>query len=61
VLAAGLAVGGTGVWWSGGNFDPWPHFLAEESVGLASAWDGPDIVFEDVEFSEGEAPAPMLP
>ena len=35
--------------------------LAEESVGFTSAWDGPDIVIEDVEFSEPEAPAPMLP
>jgi len=35
--------------------------LAEESVGFTSAWDGPDIVFEGVEFSAGEAPAPTLP
>jgi hypothetical protein len=35
--------------------------LAEESVGFTSAWDGPDIVMEDVEFSEGEVPAPPLP
>ena len=40
--------------------------LAEESVGFTSAWDGPDIVFEGVEFgapalSADEAPAPNLP
>ena len=35
--------------------------LAEESVGFTSAWDGPDIVMEDVEFSKGEVPAPPLP
>jgi predicted RNA-binding Zn-ribbon protein involved in translation (DUF1610 family) len=35
--------------------------LAEESVGFTSAWDGPDIVFEGVEFAAPGLSVPAAP